>query len=161
MKLNSAASAPVFLALFGLASGCGLLESRSVKNCKAELEANLKSPSSLKIVSVEEYKEQSTVEASAKLIGLGVFQRLDKKWLDHEVNNVTVIIEYDAANSYGAMLRDTKICKGVEADGALASAITDAEIDDAIEGAEAAAKSAEEALKAAAEAIEMERGSLD
>jgi hypothetical protein len=57
-----------------------------------------------------------------------------------------VLIDYDAANEYGALLRDTKTCNLVEAKGELGAAIADAEFAETKEAADEALKDAKIAL---------------
>lgn len=142
------------LCALGLTAGCGLFQSGSVKKCKAELSSELKSPSSIKIVDVHEIREQSTVLGAKEIIGDDVIKRLDKKWMDQKIVRVTVLIDYDAANSFGAMLRGSKICNLVEAEGELEWAITNAksaavkaEMNEAVKAAQEALRDAEKALQ--------------
>ena len=151
---KGAAHRLVALFALGLTAGCGLFQSESVKKCKAELSSELKSPSSIKIVEVHEIREQSTVLGAKEIIGDDVLKRLDKKWMDQKVVRVTVLIDYDAANSFGVMLRDSKICNLVEAEGELEWAITNAKSAAAKADMDEAVKAAQEALRDAEKALQ-------
>lgn len=71
-----------------LLGGCDAFRSREVKDCEDTLLHKLKAPSTYKLI------EQSTT-----------YMRLEHP------PEVWVSLEYDAQNSYGALLRDTEICR--------------------------------------------------
>lgn len=79
----------ILAALALSAVACQALEPEEIKQCEAYLQAKLKSPASYKRVEASSF-------SAPKEGGSG------NEWI--------VIIKYDAANSYNAMIRDTQIC---------------------------------------------------
>lgn len=109
--MNHAGKFIICGALGVFVSGCSTPYSESQKLCISGLEYKLKSPSSLELVRVasmeqfffpdefeKQYGKQSEALAYAELAGKkGVWVRID-------------MIEYDASNSFGAILRDNEHC---------------------------------------------------
>jgi hypothetical protein len=105
--VKSVFAAASFLAL----AGCGMQYSDSQRSCITGLEYKLKSPSSLKLIRVssmeqfyypeelkrEYFEAQGTLKVEEYKGKKGTWVRID-------------MIEYDASNSFGVMLRDNEHC---------------------------------------------------
>jgi hypothetical protein len=92
-------------------SGCGMQYSDSQRRCITGLEFKLKSPSSLKLVSVSSmeqfyYPDELKKEYFEPEAALKVEEYRGKKgtWVRIDM------VEYDASNSFGAMLRENEHC---------------------------------------------------
>lgn len=103
-------------------ASCSALEDQAITLCEADLQSTLKSPSSYKRIKVDSFSVPTD---------FGEFQR---KYISPHSNEAlrdtlpvlskakdlkisTVVISYDADNSYGAAIRETRSCTFVRADG--------------------------------------------
>lgn len=78
------------------------------EECKAQLLENLKSPSSLNVISAKSFDTTITFEQAKKeyLLPKDILSKGNAEKLTFRHDS----IEYDADNSYGASLRDTEYC---------------------------------------------------
>lgn len=106
MRLTGIAVLSVALAL----GGCGGTPSKVEGVCQVLLKQRLKAPSSLSIASTRSTEEEiSAAEFVAYQNDRGAGKPINKP-----ANYYRVVLEYDAQNSFGAMLRGVASCEYVE-----------------------------------------------
>lgn len=94
-----------------LVAGCG--ENEQVSQCRSALESGLKSPSSLAVVKEGFFDLLLPVSEAETSYILPVEPKISKSGKGGIYIRI-VTIEYDADNSFGASLRDEKICHYVQ-----------------------------------------------
>lgn len=105
-----------------LLSACNPFESKVTKLCEDIIIDQLRSPSGYQRISVKEIEEDIPVdqyiayyEQDGRSISkdLGEIARIALKHSDRQPKKYTVIIEYDAPNGYGALIRGLDMCEYV------------------------------------------------